>query len=88
MVYIRCAGTTKKDITAGSELVIAVEGTIAEEYLPVANMIFYKLATAIGKRVRVSFNTDGKITYTATEDMAAGTGINMHVAFHTGKAAF
>jgi hypothetical protein len=51
-------------------------------------MIFYTIATITGKQVRVLFQMDGKVTFTAAEDINVEDGVNMHIAFHTGKAAF
>ncbi len=88
MVYLRCAGVTAKEIKSGTELTIAVEGTIPEKYRPHVNLIFYPNITPAGKILRVSVATDGKITFTAQEDIVSGTGINMHLCYLTGKAAF
>ena len=88
MVYLRCAGLVAKEIKAGTELTIAVEGGIPAEYRPHVNFIFFPIVMASGKILRVSVESTGKITYTAQEDINVGAGINMHVAFHTGKAAF
>ena len=88
MVYLRCAGLAVKEIKAGTELTIAVEGAIPEKYRPHVNCIFFPVVTDSGRILRVSVESTGKITYTAQEDINVGAGINMHVAFHTGKAAF
>ena len=88
IVYLRCAGLTTKEIKAGTELTIAVEGTIPEKYRPHVNCIFFPIVMATGKILRVSVESTGKITYTAQEDINVGAGINLHVAFHTGKSAF
>ena len=87
-MYLRCAGLVAKEIKAGTELTIAVEGGIPVEYRPHVNCIFFPIVMATGKILRVSVESTGKITYTAQEDINVGAGINMHVAFHTGKAAF
>lgn len=88
IVYLRCSGITAKEIKAGTELVVAVEGTIPEEYRPHVNLIFYQNISAAGKILRVSVDIAGKITFTAQEDLPTGFGINLHVIYHTGKAAF
>lgn len=88
VVYLRCSGVTEKEIPANTELTIATEGTVPEEYRGNNDMIFYPIISLGGKTIRVFIGTNGKVTFTSPEKLEVGFGINMHVAYMTGKSNF
>lgn len=84
-VYLRCSGTTTKEVPQGTELVVATEGTVPESFCPDIDLIFYTVVSPGGAIVRVSISTSGKVTFTAQEKLVEGFGINLHVNYITGK---
>ena len=88
VVYLRCSGVTTKEIPANTELTIATEGTVPEEYRGNNDMIFYPIISLGGKTIRVFIGANGKVTFTSPGKLEVGFGVNMHVAYMTGKSNF
>lgn len=84
-VYLRCSGTTTKEVPQGTELVVATEGTVPESFRPDIDLIFYAVVSPGGAIVRVAISTSGKVTFTAQEKLVEGFGVNLHVNYITGK---
>ena len=90
MVYLRCSGFTNKEIPANAELVINVSFSnedMTNLLCPLSSYVIYTPVsyTAI---LRVSIDTEGKITYTSNITIPQNTGINLHVSYMTGKNTF
>lgn len=84
-MYLRCAGLYLKDIPENVELIIAVAGSLPEEYYPDQNLITFVPINLNGDLVRVSFDTEGKITYLSPKARTVGDGINLHVSWQNTK---
>lgn len=85
-VYLRCAGLPSKEVPADSEFVISTG--IPEEYRPTVDLIFYPVVTIDGIVLRVSITKEGQVTYKPPVKLSTQTGINMHIAYMTGKSNF
>lgn len=84
-MYLRCAGLLTKDVPANTELTIAVAGSLPEEYYPDMNLIAFVPINLNGDLIRVSFDTEGKITYTSPKDLKTSNGLNLHVSYQNSK---
>lgn len=86
VVYLRCAGMPLKEVPADSEFTISTG--IPEEYRPIGDFIFYQTTTIDGTVLRVSITKEGKVTYKPHVKLSTQTGLNLHLAYMTGKSNF
>ena len=89
-VYLRCSGYTSKEIPANSELTINVSFSSLDEGNLLCPLSPYIIYTPISYSaiLRISIDTNGKITYTSNTTIPNNTGINLHVSYMTGKNTF
>lgn len=87
-VYLRCAGTTAKEVPAGAELFMATAGSVPEAFRPDIDLVFYPNISNGGKTIRVKVTKDGAVTFTSPEKLVSGFGLNLHLNYITGKSVF
>lgn len=87
-VYLRCAGNLAKEVPAEAEFFMATVGSIPEGFRPDIDLTFYPNISYAGKNIRVNIRTDGAVTFTSPEKLVAGFGINLHLAYMTGRSIF
>ncbi len=85
-IYLRCAGYTKKEVPANTELTI---GNIElEQYYPGADLFFYPIVANNGMIIEVRVKSNGTVTFVSPQKININTPINLHVMYMTGKSNF
>ena len=86
VVYLRCAGLVKKEVTEGTEYTITTNAPNA--YRPSVELILFAVSVIDGTIIRVRISPDGQITFTPSRDLIVGLGLNLHLMYMTGKSNF
>lgn len=86
VVYLRCAGLVKKEVTEGTEYTVTTNAPA--EYCPTVELIQYVTAVSDGTTMRVRISPDGQITFTPSRTLSVGLGVNIHLTYMTGKSNF